>query len=140
MARSGRHLARRSAVQALYQWQVTGQSPEEIEKNFIHNENLSGTHLEYFLALINIIPNSIEVIDSQLSDYLDRDTEKVDLTEQAILRLGAYELLYEKDVPIKVILDEAVDLAKIFCSENGYKYVNGVLDKVAKSVRPNELD
>ena len=134
MARSGRHLARRCAVQALYQWQVTGQSPDEIIKTFISNENLKGKHRDYFLGLINIIPNFITQIDELIAPHLDRAQEKVDVTEQAILRLGTYELRYDPSVPTNVVIDEAIDLAKTFCSEHGYKYVNGVLDKVAGSI------
>jgi len=135
MAKGGRHLARRCAVQALYQWQVTGQRPSDIERSFIRNENLSGKHQDYFLGLINIIPHTIESIDALITPHLDREPGKVDLIEQAILRVGTYELKHDLSIPTKVILDEAIDLAKLFCSEHGYKYVNGVLDKVAKAVR-----
>lgn len=138
MARSGRHLARRCAVQALYQWQMTKQSPEQIVETFIGNQNLQGKHKDYFLSLINIIPNRISDIDGLIAPHLDRDQEKVDLIEQAILRLGTYELRFDHGIPVKVVIDEAIDLAKTFCSEHGYKYVNGVLDKVAAEVRKNE--
>ncbi len=135
MARSGRHLARRCAVQALYQWNVTGQSPSEIESSFIKNENLSGRHLDYFLALIKNIPLNIEVIDNLITPHLDRKLDKVDLIEHAILRVGTYELKFQPDVPARVVLDEAIDIAKVFASEHSYKYVNGVLDKIAREVR-----
>lgn len=135
MARSGRHLARRCAVQALYQWQVTGQDPEKIVESFIVNENLSGKHRDYFLTLINIIPNCIEQIDGLILPHLDREADKVDLIEQAILRLGTYELRYDPTIPVNVVIDEAIDLAKTFGSEQGFRYVNGVLDKVAREVR-----
>lgn len=135
MARSGRHLARRCAVQALYQWQMTGQSPDKITDTFIGNENLKGKHRDYFLTLINIIPNYIEQIDALIRPHLDRDQSRVDMIEQAILRLGTYELRYDSTIPTSVVIDEAIDLAKTFCSEHGYKYVNGVLDKVASEVR-----
>ncbi len=135
MAKSGRHLARRCVVQALYQWQVTKQNPEDIEKSFIKNATLSGKHKEYFLSLINIIPQCIETIDAAIKPFLDRDTDKLDLIEQAILRVATYELKYDPDIPTRVVLDEAIDIAKLFGSEHGYKYVNAVLDKVAKEVR-----
>lgn len=140
MARSGRHLARRCAVQALYQWRLTGQAPSQIEANFIGHEKLSGRHLDYFLALIRSIPKHTGQIDALLAPHLDRDPERVDLIEQAILRLGAYELAWERDIPAKVVLDEAIELAKLFCSEHGYKYVNGALDKVAREVRSGVAD
>ena len=135
MAKSGRSLARRCVMQALYQWRMTGQEPSEIPENFIANENLTGKHLDYFLLLINRIPGRIEKIDELIKVHLDRDPDKVDLIEQAILRLGVYELVYAQDIPARVVLDEAVDLAKVFCAENGYKYVNAVLDKIAHDVR-----
>ena len=135
MAKGGRHLARRCVVQALYQWQVTGQNHEDIEKSFIKNANLSGRHKDYFLSLISIIPQYIDAIDSTIEPFLDRDSEKLDLIEQAILRVATYELKYDLDIPTRVVLDEAIDIAKLFGSEFGYKYVNGVLDKVAKEVR-----
>ena len=135
MARSGRHLARRCAVQALYQWQMTGQSSDQITETFIGNENLRGKHRDYFLSLINIIPNYIDEIDALIRPHLDREQARVDLIEQAILRLGTYELRYDSSIPTSVVIDEAIDLAKTFCSEHGYKYVNGVLDKVATAVR-----
>ncbi len=138
MARSSRHLARRCAVQALYQWDITGQPSTDIESNFIKNEKLSGKHREYFIRIIENIPMRVEQIDGLLSPYLDRNLEKIDPIEHAILRVGSYELLFEADVPSKVIIDEAIDLAKIFSSENGFKFINGVIDKIAKEVRPFE--
>jgi len=135
MARSGRHLARRCAVQALYQWDVTGQHNSEIESSFIKNEQLSGRHLEYFSTLIKDIPDQVEVIDNLISPHLDRSIEKVDVIDHAILRVGTYELKYQPDIPTKVVLDEAIDLAKVFASEHSYKYVNGVLDRIAREVR-----
>ncbi len=133
--RNSRHLARRCAVQALYQWQVTGQSPCEIESSFIKNENLADRHLDYFQELIQCVPRHVSEIDRLLSCFLDRELEKVDLIERAIMRVGAYELKYEADTPASVIIDEAIGLARVFASEHGYKYVNGVLDRVAKEVR-----
>ena len=131
----GRHLARRCAVQALYQWQVTGQKSSEIQDSFIHNDQLTGKHLDYFTTLVTEVPDAIDSLDRQMIPFLDRDADSVDLIEQAILRIGTYELIHQRDIPAKVIIDEAVDLAKTFGSENGYKYVNGVLDKVATEVR-----
>lgn len=122
-------------MQALYQWQMTGQKPEEIIETFIENDNLTGKHQDYFLGLINIIPNYVGEIDALIYPHLDREQQKVDLIEQAILRLGTYELKYDQTIPTNVVIDEAIDLAKTFGSEHGFRYVNGVLDKVAKTVR-----
>lgn len=140
MAISGRHLARRCAIQALYQWDVTGQASGEIESSFIKNKNLSGRYLDYFLTLIRNIPVQVEVIDQLISPHLDRKLEDVDLIDHAILRVATYELQFEQDIPTRVILDEAIDLAKVFASEYSYKYVNGVLDKVAREIRSEVTD
>ena len=131
----GRFLARRCAVQALYQWQMTGQAAAEIETSFISNESLEGAYLEYFKDLIKAIPENVGKVDALLTPHLDRKVEKVDVIELAILRVGAYELAFQPDVPTRVVLDEAIELAKIFGSENGYRFVNGILDKVAAVAR-----
>lgn len=140
MANSSRHMARRCVVQALYQWQMTGQTASQIEPNFIANTELRGKHLDYFHSLIDAIPKHIEKIDELIAVHLDRTADKVDLTEQAILRLGAYELNFDQSIPAKVVIDEAIELAKLFCAEHGYKYVNGVLDKIAGEVREGVKD
>ena len=133
--RSGRYLARRSAVQALYQWQMTHQPTQDIEGSFIKNEDLEGPHLDYFKVLIENIPDKVEQLDSLMLPHLNRSLDSVDVIEHAILLVGVYELKYQPDVPVSVVLDEAIELAKTFASENSYKYVNGVLDKVAGEVR-----
>ncbi len=127
-------------MQALYQWRMTGQAPSQIEETFIKNKHLTGKAKSYFLLLINDIPKYIEKIDELIATRLDRDPASVDLLEQAILRVATYELAYDRQIPAKVVLDEAIELAKTFCSENGYKYVNGVLDKLAHDVRGGTMD
>ena len=122
-------------MQALYQWQMTGQAAAEIETSFISNEYLEGAYLEYFKDLIKAIPENVGKVDALLTPHLDRKVEKVDVIELAILRVGAYELAFQPDVPTRVVLDEAIELAKIFGSENGYRFVNGILDKVAAVAR-----
>ena len=114
---------------------MTGQKPEQIIGTFIGNENLTGKHLDWFLSLIDSIPIYVDEIDALIEPHLDRSSERVDPIEQAILRLGAFELRFDPTVPTNVVIDEAIDLAKTFGSEQGYRYVNGVLDKVARAVR-----
>jgi N utilization substance protein B len=138
MSRNSRHLARRCAVQALYQWDVTGQPASKIEESFIKNEKLSGIHLEYFSRMIENIPKYVEQLDLLLGPHLDRQLDKIDPIEHAILRVGTYELLYEADVPTNVVIDEAIGVAKVFASEHSYKFVNGVLDKIAREARSFE--
>ena len=130
---SGRHLARRNAVQALYQWDMTGQDASSIKSRFILDERLRGRYLEYFELLIKEIPAHIETIDEVIGRYADRPVSRMDPLEKAILRIGAFELLYQLDVPHSVVLNEGIEIAKLFCSDQGYKYVNGVLDAVVKA-------
>lgn len=135
MAEGSRHLARKTAVQALYQWDLTEQSPEEIEDHFINDHDFSGVDMEYFRHLVKNVPLYHQEIDSRLTPHVDRDLERVDPVERAILRIGAYELEFEPTIPARVVIDEAVELCKMFGAEHGFRFVNGVLDKVAAELR-----
>jgi len=136
-ARGGRHKAREAAVQALYQWQLTDQLPNE--EQFILDHQLDDVDLEYFHHLVSEVPLHVHELDDQLLLHLDREVDEVDPVERAILRLGAYELEFQSQVPYKVVLDEAVELARTFGAEHGYKFVNAVLDKVALKLRTAEV-
>ncbi len=133
MATSGRHLARRTAVQALYQWDMTGQAASSIRASFIDDDRLKGRYLDYFEKLIKAIPKHQLLIDDAIEAQSDRPVSKIDPLEKAVLRVGVYELLFELDVPPNVVVNEAIEISKLFCSDHGYKFVNGVLDKVLKA-------
>jgi N utilization substance protein B len=135
MASSGRHLARRNAVQALYQWDMTGQAADRIKPDFILDERLKGRHLEYFDKIIKQVPINIEQIDETIAESADRPVNKLDPLVKSVLRVGMYEILFEIDIPHNVVINEAIEIAKLFCSDQGFKYVNGVLDKVVKAQR-----
>lgn len=139
MGTGSRHKARRAAVQALYQWQLTRQDPAEIEQHFLLDRDMKDVDVEYFHRLIHEVPRHQHELDDYLSPYLDRDIEEVDPVERAILRLGTYEFEFHPEIPSKVVLNEAVELAKTFGAEHGHKYVNAILDKVAARLRPHEL-
>lgn len=139
MARPSRHLARQAAVQALYQWQLTAQAPQEIETHFISDHDFKGVDLEYFHELVREVPLHLHELDDHLAPHLDRGIDEVDPVERAILRLGAYELEFRLEVPYKVVINEGVELAKTFGAEHGHKYVNAVLDKVAAKLRAAEI-
>lgn len=139
MSSKSRHLARRNAVQALYQWDLTEQDPSDIEDSFIEGHDLSKVDLEYFRHLIRNVPLYHLEIDDRLSQYIKRDLDNIDPVERAILRLGTYELEFEKTIPYKAIIDEAIELTKLFGSEEGYRFVNGVLDRLAKELRHSEI-
>lgn len=139
MGKGSRHKARRSAVQALYQWQLTQQTPSEIERHFALDRHLQDADLEYFHELLHQVTLHRRRLDDQLAPHLDRDIEEVDPVERAILRLGVYELLFHPEIPYRVVLDEAVELAKTFGAEHGHKYVNAILDKAAARLRTHEV-
>ncbi len=138
MKRPSRHLARLRAVQALYQWDLTAQDPLQIESRFIGRNDMGAADGEYFHRLVHDVPLYQREIDDHLKAFLDRPVEAVDPVEKAILRVGAYELEYQRGIPFKVIIDEAVELAKIFGAEHGYRFVNGVLDRLAAQLRAGE--
>jgi N utilization substance protein B len=139
MLQGGRHMARQAAVQALYQWQLTGQSPGEIEDHFILDHEMSDVDMEYFDYLVREVPLHVHEIDDHIIPFIDRSIDEIDPVERAILRIGTYELEFHLEVPCKVILNEAVELSKTFGAEHGYQYVNAVLDKIAAKLRATEL-
>ena len=138
MSGSSRHLARRAAVQALYQWDMTGQSRLDIEKNFLADDSLKKSDNEYFHELVREIPRQAGELDNNLNPYIDRDIKQVDPVEKAVLRLAAYELLHHAEIPYRVVLNEAIELARTFGSENSYRFVNGILDKMGGDYRSVE--
>jgi len=140
MSGSSRHMARRAAVQALYQWELTKQSRLEIEKNFLTDDRLKKVDDDYFKELIHEIPRLVEELDSSLAPFIDRDISLVDPIEKAVLRLAAYELIHHAEIPYRVVLNEAIELTRTFGSDNGYRFVNGILDKMGAEVRSVEAN
>ena len=122
-------MARRTAVQALYQWDLTGQSLAEIEDDFLCRRNIRGVDLEYFLRLVRNVTTHVEELDRVISQCIDRDLVTVDTVERVILRIGVYELRFEPETPPRVVLNEAIEMSRVFGSEEGYRFVNGVLDR-----------
>jgi N utilization substance protein B len=131
--------ARKAAVQALYQWQMTGQSLVEIERQFVEEERLKDVQKSYFTELFHGVPKNLGGIDEALNEFVDRPVDMVDPVERAILRIGAYELLHRLDMPYRVILNEGINLAKYFGADGSHKYVNGILDKIAQKTRAVEI-
>jgi len=134
-----RSWARRCAAQALYQWQVTGQQPSQIAAQFLADEDLNKADPDYFRELVYQVPARVEEIDAALASLLDRPLALVDPVERAILRLGSYELMQHPELAYRIIINEAVELAKLFGAEQGHRYVNGILDKLARTVRLTEF-
>ncbi len=138
--KGSRHKARRAAVQALYQWQLTQQEPGDIESHFILDHEMNDIDIEYFHLLVREIPLHRHELDDHIIPNLDRDLSEIDPVELACLRIGAYELEFRPEIPYKVILNEAVELSKTFGAEHGHKYVNAILDRVASSLRAHEIE
>jgi N utilization substance protein B len=138
--RHARHWARRLAMQALYQWQLTGQNLCEIEAQFLDYEDINKADIDYFRELLHRVPACLHELDAQLGAYLSRPINDVDPVERAILRNACYELMYRIDVPYRVVINEAVNLTRRFGAEQGHKFVNGVLDRLAKPLRKQEVD
>lgn len=134
-----RTLARRSALQALYQWQMTGQDLSEIERQFVEEHGLGAADAAYFNELLHEIPKRLDAIDAALAEFVDRAIAHIDPVERATLRIGVYELLFHPEIPYRVILNEGINLAKDFGAAHSHKYVNGILDKIAHKHRTEEI-
>ncbi|MES9830791.1 MAG: transcription antitermination factor NusB [Candidatus Thiodiazotropha sp. DIVDIV] len=134
-----RSQARKHAVQAIYQWQMAGQDVSDIANQFIEEQDLSSFEFPYFQDILQGVPAHLVQLDELLKPSLDRAIESVDPVERAILRIGVYELKHKIEVPYRVVINEAVEMAKVFGAEQGHKFVNGVLDQVAKKVRSVEI-
>jgi len=131
--------SRQVALQAIYQWQVTGQNLQEIQSQFEASEETPKFQKSYFELLLNGIVDKLGELDSAINEFTDRDFEKIDPIEKAVLRLGAYELMFKPEVPYRVAINESVNLAKSFGSEKSHAYVNSILDKLAQKSREIEI-
>nr|VFK21478.1 MAG: NusB antitermination factor [Candidatus Kentron sp. LPFa] len=128
-SRGRRTETRRATLQALYQWQITKQSPGDF--TFPDEWEFPPLDGDYFQELLREIPRCVEQLDTQLTPTLDRPISQINFVERAILWIGAYELIFRPDIPWRVAVNEAVELAKAFGAEKSHKYINGVLDKMA---------
>jgi len=125
-------------MQALYQWDLSGSDLPLIRRQFLEAEDFSRTDTKYFIELLSEAPKNIDIIDENISKFIDRPIEQLDPVERAVLRLSTYELLYRLDIPYRVSINEAVQLTRKFGAEQGHAFVNGVLDKVAHKLRAAE--
>jgi len=134
-----RSQARRCAVQALYQWQLTGEDVAEVAAQILEEKDVKKVDSSYFRGLLNGVVKQVDKMDALLTPVLDRSIASLDPVELAIMRMGAYELQYNIEVPYRVVINEAVELTKTFGADQGHKYVNGVLDKLAVILRGSEV-
>jgi N utilization substance protein B len=137
--KSTRRRSREFAVQGLYQWQLTGKDPVLIATELAESDEFSRCDVPYFRTLLNGAIDNSQELESQMRPFLDRPASELSPIERGILLLGGYELMRELEVPYRVVINEAVELAKSFGGTDGHKYVNGVLDKLAPRLREIEL-
>ncbi len=140
IASAGRHRARVLAVQALYQWQITADDPAEIVVQFVDGRDMSGADLDYFRDLMRGIPGHLEAVDAAIAPLLQRSLALVDPIERGVLRLACFELRERWEVPARVVIDESVELTKRFGAEQGHRFVNGVVDRLAHDLRALEFN
>ena len=133
-----RRKARELAIQAVYSWQLSQNNIADVETNFLTENSSRRFDIPYFQQLFRGVSAKVGSIDEKISPHVDRPLDEVDHVEKAILRVAVFELLDCNDVPYRVIINEAIELAKVFAADDSHKFVNGVLDKVVKLVRPNE--
>ena len=138
MKPSPRRKARELAVQAVYSWQLSQNSVTDIEANFLTDNSARRFDIAYFQQLLSGVTANVSSIDEAISPHVDRPLDDVDHVEKAILRVAIYELKDCLDVPYKVVINEAIELAKSFAADDSHKFVNGVLDKAVKLIRPQE--
>jgi len=134
-----RRRARRLLLQALYQWQMSGADEAEIERQFREDPNFERVDAVFFHEVLRGVIGSCAALDECLAPLLDRKVMELDRVELALLRMGVYELCHRHDVPFKVAIDEAVGLARVFGAEESHRYINGVLDAVARTQRSREV-
>ncbi|MBL4820429.1 MAG: transcription antitermination factor NusB [Gammaproteobacteria bacterium] len=132
-----RRKARKLVLQATYQWQMTAADSTEIEAQF-RAEYTGKTDWDYFHDVFTGILFQVIELDGYIIPYLDRDIKTLDPVEKALLRMGTFELSRRIDVPYRVVINECVELAKVFGATDGHKYINSILDKLSKDLRPLE--
>ena len=135
---AARSRARRRATQAIYAWQVGGNTMAHVIEEFRHEQDMEVADIEYFEDLLRGVEKHCAELDQSLAPFLDRDIAQIDPIERAVLRIAAYELRQRPDVPYRVVINEAIEVTKRFGAEHGHTYVNGVLDKAAKEWRAKE--
>lgn len=139
-SRGSRRLSREFALRALYQWRLTGDDVASLIVTAEESETFRQANSEYFQSLLTGVLKQMEALNEALTPNIDRPVAELSPIEYAALLIGAYELAHCLDVPYRVAINEAVELAKRYGGTDGHKYVNGVLDKLAKDARRIEIE
>jgi N utilization substance protein B len=138
--KSARRRAREYALQGLYQWQLAGATAADIRGQLAEDRDFAKADTAYFVALLGGAIAEAEALKGELAPVLDRKVEALSPVERGILLLAAWELKHSPDIPFRVVINEAVELAKDYGGTDGYKFVNGVLDRLAPALRPGERE
>ena len=133
-----RTVARKLALQALYRWQLNACPWQDLVHEFDQAEDMARADAGYFRALVEGVAREREQLEATLAAFADREPQRLDPVERAILLIGLYELTARPEVPYRVAINEAVGLAKRFGATDGHKFVNAVLDRAARELRPGE--
>jgi transcription antitermination protein NusB len=134
----GRALARKVALQALYRWQLNPCEWQDLVRDYESADEAPRADREFFIALVQAITRDSEVLDTQLTSWCDRPAAQLDPVEHAVLLIGVQELRAHPEVPFRVVISEAVGLARRFGATDGHKFVNAVMDRAARELRPDE--
>ncbi|MBV8342566.1 MAG: transcription antitermination factor NusB [Gammaproteobacteria bacterium] len=133
-----RSVARKLALQALYRWQLNAGPWEELVQEFGDAEDMARADREYFRSLVQGVCGTRDELDARLTAFADREPRLIDPIERAVLLIALHELMARPEVPYRVAINEAVGLARRFGATDGYKFVNAVLDRAARELRPEE--
>jgi transcription antitermination protein NusB len=134
----GRALARKLALQALYRWQLNPCEWQDLVRDYEVAEEAPRADREFFISLVQSITQDSESLDARLTGWCDRPAKQLDPVEHAILLVGVQELRAHPEVPFRVVISEAVGLARRFGATDGHKFVNAVMDRAARELRPDE--
>ena len=134
-----RSKAREAALKGLYQWKLSGEDAATIASQFGEDEDFQKLDRDYFSRLLKGAISEAQKLQESLQPHLDRPFSELSPVESAILLIGAYELEHQIDIPYRVVINEAVELAKLYGGTDGHRYVNGVLDKLASRLRSSEF-
>lgn len=139
MAKSPRHRAREFALQGLYQFSLTGNPVAAIEHHLAEVSGFDKADREVFAGRLRGTIDNAEALDAEIGQLIDRQVSELSPVEHAVLLLAGQELAHHPEVPYRVVINEAIELAKDYGGTDGHRYVNGVLDRLAARLRPEEV-
>ena len=127
-------------MQALYQWQLSGEDLDWIKAFYLEEQGVRSGDEEYFLELLYKIPSQVDALDSCYAKHVEQSVEHLDPIETNILRIATYEMMHHLEIPYRVVINEAVNLAKTYGADESHKFINGVLDPLAADLRAIEVN